>query len=476
MISIQGIITIILLPISVLICIIRTFYNGGPYVKFKYELYINIKLMLADKMLNLPVQDCGYFAISPRFQINYLVPLLHPQVKKFPGYGQSFDCHSIWLIKNCNIENRFDNPVELDFKRMDEILLKDRLYRSRIDKKKFQPQNEDFLTKNSKIDFTNNRGPKFNNNENGVNDYRYFEPNMNSNESDPLVSRSEIVPKCSLPIIIYLHGGGYFIETSLPHLQAILSIYKLLEEQHQKKVSILHLSYKLTSKGFLMPYQLLQLFQTYLKLIDNGYRNIILLGDSAGGNLAVTFCQYLKQINFPIYPTKLILISPWVKIYPDPYQNYPGHSYYDNHGQDILNFQSCTKYEKIFHITGSLEKVGSLLISPGNIPQRRDYWQDIPNFNYCQGSDICIIFGGNEVLKDDIINFIDYSLGIKLNLSSTNDEFIITTENNFDIRIYMEPFGIHDSMFVIENRLNDSKFDYGLIRVAKFLNDTLNKL
>ena len=38
-----------------------------------------------------------------------------------------------------------------------------------------------------------------------------------------------------------------------------------------------------------MPYQLNQLISTYKNLIYQGNTNLILMGDSAGGNLAITF-------------------------------------------------------------------------------------------------------------------------------------------------------------------------------------------
>lgn len=37
------------------------------------------------------------------------------------------------------------------------------------------------------------------------------------------------------------------------------------------------------------------------------------MGDSAGGGLALAFCQYLNEINLP-QPTRLILLSPWLDV------------------------------------------------------------------------------------------------------------------------------------------------------------------
>ena len=48
------------------------------------------------------------------------------------------------------------------------------------------------------------------------------------------------------------------------------------------------------------------------------------MGDSAGGNLAITFTQYLRlsnSSNLP-YPKSSILISPWVKLIAETYQKH----------------------------------------------------------------------------------------------------------------------------------------------------------
>lgn len=484
MLSPQGIVTFLLVPLSIIVCIIKTIYNGGEFPKFKYEIYINIKLMMARKVLDLPVNDCGYFAIAPWFQINYLVPLFHPLVKRFPGYGETFDSHSTWLVKNCDVENGADNSFEIDFNEMNEIWKRNELNRREIGR--FDQRENDRSEYHSEVDQRESDTNGIDSRNNQVFDYdsqsspwtqsvpirksdRYIRNDSDGNDqSERLLSESSSL---SSPIIIYLHGGGYFIETSLPQLQAMLSIYTSLETQYQKSVSILHLNYKLTSKGYLMPYQLLQLYQTYCKLLESGYRNIILLGDSAGGNLAITFCQYLQQVKCAVFPKKLILVSPWVKIYPNPEQYQPGRSFYDNEGKDILNYQACTREEKLLHITGSLAKVGSLLISPGNLHLDRRYWQDIPVFNL-PDYDIMILFGENEVYKDDIIDFIEYSLGIKIDGSA--NEYSFAYPNQPRVSVSIEPQGFHDSMFIIENTLNGGKHNYGITRVANFLNNCLN--
>lgn len=54
--------------------------------------------------------------------------------------------------------------------------------------------------------------------------------------------------------------------------------------------------------------------QVYLELLENVKpKNIILMGDSAGGGLALAFAQTLKLENIH-QPLKIILLSPWLDI------------------------------------------------------------------------------------------------------------------------------------------------------------------
>ncbi len=88
------------------------------------------------------------------------------------------------------------------------------------------------------------------------------------------------------------------MQTTPSQIVSMLAIYKLLDPEAQSRLSILHLDYKLTSKGFHVPHQLNQLHETYEALVKAGSTNIILCGDSAGGNLAVGYTQCLKKVGY----------------------------------------------------------------------------------------------------------------------------------------------------------------------------------
>ena len=148
------------------------------------------------------------------------------------------------------------------------------------------------------------------------------------------------------PVLIYLHGGGYFLGIVPQQIESMVTTYYLLDASKRENLSILVLDYNLTCQGYPIPHQLSQLVETYSNLVKNGAENLLLMGDSAGGNLAVTFTQYLRlsnSVNLP-YPKSCVLISPWVKLIAETYQNTPGHSYYNYSKVDMLHFDTFSSF------------------------------------------------------------------------------------------------------------------------------------
>jgi monoterpene epsilon-lactone hydrolase len=108
-------------------------------------------------------------------------------------------------------------------------------------------------------------------------------------------------------VILYLHGGAYvfgilkyhwdFIEqlTSRLKYKVVLPDYPLAPE----------FSYK-ENIDFV-----LELYQQLLEKYDAS--QIQIMGDSAGGGLALSFSLVLKEKNLP-QPNKLILLSPWMDV------------------------------------------------------------------------------------------------------------------------------------------------------------------
>ncbi|RCK65088.1 putative steryl acetyl hydrolase mug81 [Candida viswanathii] len=294
------------------------------------------------------------------------------------------------------------------------------------------------------------------------------------------------------PILIYLHGGVYYFGVSPPQIEGILGIYHLLEPAKRDRLSILVLDYKLASKGHPMPAQLVDLVTTYKKLVSEGNDNIDLLGDSSGGNLAITFLQHLRIANEPVpYPRSVVLVSPWCKIVPDAADNSPGHSFFECDAFDIICWGNSEGF--LIDPTPLMGNANpkSLTISPGNCPYSYADWEDIPTLNE-QGYSTFVILGENETMRDDILRWCQFSLKspIPLQLSDVSNEekvFVKNDPGSAKKKVVVEPLGIHDGAMVVEtdvvqvldqnpkttvDQLDKDKY-FGMIEIVNFLNDVL---
>ncbi len=105
--------------------------------------------------------------------------------------------------------------------------------------------------------------------------------------------------------ILYCHGGGY--------TSGDLNYSRLLASKlaHATGYSVLCFAYRLAPE-FQYPAPLEDAKKVWEYLMQQGYgaRDIVLLGDSAGGNLALTLTLWLRQQN-RFVPGRLVLLSPW---------------------------------------------------------------------------------------------------------------------------------------------------------------------
>lgn len=298
------------------------------------------------------------------------------------------------------------------------------------------------------------------------------------------------------PIIIYLHGGGYRLNTNPAQVESLLNAYHLLDEEKRRRTSVLVLDYSLTCHGHLVGTQVYELAATYRKLASQGNTNFVLMGDSAGGNLAITFLQYLKQENDPAlpWPRSTVLVSPWVKIVPDAYQLTPGHSFYENEKYDMLKGSISRGGERRKGLFGD-SNYADLLKSPGNLPYNASDWSDIPTFNN-KGYSTFVIFGEHELFRDDICEWTKYALKSPLIVPKQDSkgvfnpklyEYKSSGNDGAYIDIVLEPWGIHVAPLLFENDvtkqlekqpnlslrdLDQDKF-LGTSKIALFLNKVL---
>ncbi|MHC5374160.1 alpha/beta hydrolase fold domain-containing protein [Enterococcus sp. LJL120] len=109
-------------------------------------------------------------------------------------------------------------------------------------------------------------------------------------------------------VIFYLHGGAYVAQPSAFHFKAVDRIAK------ETGARVIFPIYpKLPAADFQVAYPKIEaLYQEVLLSIFSA-RQITLMGDSAGGGLALGLALLLKQNELP-QPKNIILLSPWLDI------------------------------------------------------------------------------------------------------------------------------------------------------------------
>lgn len=107
-------------------------------------------------------------------------------------------------------------------------------------------------------------------------------------------------------LVYYLHGGAY--------IQNLSDLYRLRIRKYSRiarNADVALLDYRLAPE-YVFPSALEDALDGWQKLIDEGYlpENILVGGDSAGGNLALAMCLKLKDSGREL-PRGLMLFSPW---------------------------------------------------------------------------------------------------------------------------------------------------------------------
>lgn len=106
-------------------------------------------------------------------------------------------------------------------------------------------------------------------------------------------------------LVIYLHGGIYVDEIMIPHITFCDKLAK------KANACVFAPIYPLApNHTFEETYDIVEKLYKHLLTFD---KPIAIMGDSAGGGLAVAFCEYLAANDLP-QAENLIAISPWIDI------------------------------------------------------------------------------------------------------------------------------------------------------------------
>ena len=141
--------------------------------------------------------------------------------------------------------------------------------------------------------------------------------------------------------IFYLfHGGGYVSETAHPEGVVSKALKDFLRNSSSPSLRrTFAVKYRLSSSGesgkgsvFSFLTALIDALAGYLYLVKLGFskENIIIVGDSAGANIALALTIYLlsnkeQQPKLPEVPGALVLLSPWADL-SDQFMDQPGPS------------------------------------------------------------------------------------------------------------------------------------------------------
>lgn len=107
--------------------------------------------------------------------------------------------------------------------------------------------------------------------------------------------------------ILYLHGGAYVKSFTWPHWEFLTYLVK------SGNCTITAPDYPLAPKNTYKQ-TFVMVTEIYLELVKNiDPANVILMGDSSGGGLALALAQLIKNKNWP-QPAQIILLSPWLDL------------------------------------------------------------------------------------------------------------------------------------------------------------------
>ncbi|KAL2068405.1 hypothetical protein VTL71DRAFT_16503 [Oculimacula yallundae] len=203
-------------------------------------------------------------------------------------------------------------------------------------------------------------------------------------------------------LVLNFHGGGYVLPASEYMVDFMFQVVDVLNKKG-KNVACLFLAYDL-APGAQYPRQLQQassLINHLVHTLKISPSNIIITGDSAGANLALSLLSHIShphpnptipRVELPTPFLGLVLISPWVSF------DTTLPSFVENEFKDCVSQPGGKKWSAAFlncawpH-DGFKDNYNEASIAPA------DWWEGL------QVKDVCVMCGSEEVLRDGIVEF-----------------------------------------------------------------------
>lgn len=256
------------------------------------------------------------------------------------------------------------------------------------------------------------------------------------------------------PILVYLHGGCFAYQLQDNTLEAFSNVFRALE-QKDKKVSILFVDYSLTQNGATYPTQYNEVNYVYDRLVEEGNTNILLVGDSAGGNLVLNVLQHLHQKEGPntVWPRAVIPISPYLNVSLNAYEG----SMKENNSIDIFSFEAIRYFGDEYIGHDPVLHASPVVNIEANV--HKVAWKDFPPI---KDGKVLVLLGENEVLKDQILRWCEavglvekHPENVALDINGIHIGFFVseTVGYNNDIGVWKEQFSSKAILAFLERNI-----------------------
>ncbi|KAJ5752671.1 hypothetical protein N7520_009588 [Penicillium odoratum] len=229
--------------------------------------------------------------------------------------------------------------------------------------------------------------------------------------------------KTAKKVLIYYHGGGFAIAAWPTHVQFCIDLVKALNENGHD-IAVFFLRYTLTPHG-VYPTQLRQAIEGLRYIINETGRSpadVILGGDSAGGNLAMATLLHISHPHPEIEPLSLSVplagvfgFAPWVNFSLD----WP--SITENAYKDICTKKGLKRWSDMYLVG----REGDSWSEPSKAPV--EWWADVKT------ETILILAGGDEILLSPIEAFVK---NVKSVFPHTT--FVVGEDESHDAHIYVD--------------------------------------
>ncbi|KAI1413040.1 Alpha/Beta hydrolase protein [Hypoxylon sp. FL1857] len=241
-------------------------------------------------------------------------------------------------------------------------------------------------------------------------------------------------------ILVWFHGGGYAFAAGQEYMDFLHSLVMKVQSENSE-LAVFVIQYDLAPHGK-YPRQLEQASATvgYLtRDLGKSYSQLLVGGDSAGGNLTIALLSHLAHPHSKIPalgdPGRgfkgALLLSPWVTF------DQSAEAFDRNKMKDCLSLQGLKSWSRALMGSAPDDNYNTPLDAPS------DWWQDI------KAGKVLILAGEDELLVDDIMLFAE-----KLKEHNAQKvEILVSSGECYNPPISERQLGIHGKPNMYERKL-----------------------